>query len=190
MKNIFSWKQYTSFAEFQADTIKDLLFNKYQNNKILRIITKFKDESFNGQIRLVVLSKDDKNVLIGVQTLPHQMLFYFCNDTYNEDALRFYIDKVTEARWDLQQIMGEENIAGHFARVYSERTGKTFHNFNNYIVYRLDKLCKDKMPAGRFREFNMDDMNIIPYCGRSFLRSLSPPKNIMAKNNGQISREK
>ena len=164
----FKWRQYTNLADFEADALKDLLFNKYQNNKILRIITRFKSEPFSEEVRLAVVSKDGKNVLIGVQTLPHQMLFYFCNDTYNEEALTFYVDKVIEAKWDLQQIMGEENTAGHFARVYSERTEKAPHNFNNYIVYRLDKLCKDKMPAGRFREFAFGDMNIIPYWRAEF----------------------
>jgi|GEM_PF-3108063 len=162
------FKQYTDILEFEADTLDDLLFNKYQNNKILRIITVLKQQPFNEQIRLAVVIQNSKNVLIGVQTLPHQMLFYFCKDTYNEDALKFYIDKIIELKWDLDKILGQEQTAGHFARFYAQKTGKQIKNDSNLIVYRLDKLCNDKMPAGEFRQFTLDDINIIPYWRAAF----------------------
>ena len=98
------------------------------------------------------------------------MLWYFCRDKYNEAALEFYIDKVIENGWDLHQIQGDEKSAKRFAQIYAQKTGKSFHNRENLVVYRLEKLCPKPNVAGGFRTATLDDMNVLPFWSAAFYK--------------------
>jgi len=97
----FVWKQYRYVDDFVNATREILMFDKFQNSIILKVLLTEKGKQVDENMRLVTVSKDNKIVLIGFQTLPHQMLYY---------------------------IQGDEKSAKRFAELYAKRIGKQFKN--------------------------------------------------------------
>ena len=144
------------------------MFNKYQNSIILRVLKRIKGNPIDDSTRLVTVGDGTKNVMIGFQTLPKQMLFYFPQDKFNAAALDFYIDKLIENKWDIHQIQGDETSTKKFAEAYSKKTKKKFERRMNLVVYKLDELCKPDLPNGKMRPATLDDMNILPFWAVAF----------------------
>ena len=159
----FKWTQYHNWEDFEKDTLQDLLHDKFQNSIMLRAIKRHKTQALNDSIRLVSVKENERNVLIGFQTLPYQMLFYFTRGIINQDALSFYIDKIIDMKWDIHQIQGDITGSKLFAQTYSKKANKVYRLKETLIIYRLDELKQSLIaPEGKFRQATQEDMDFLP----------------------------
>jgi hypothetical protein len=167
------WTQYNEMDKYAEATRCLLLRSKYQNSIILNNMERRKGQTVGDDFRLATVSKNGKVVLTVWQNLPHQMLYYFTDDKFEDDVMDFFVKNLVANKWDIKQFMGEEVSSKEFAKAYASKTKKSFKNERNLIVYRLEKLSDVKMPSGQFRQCDFKDMNYLPYWAQAFNTELN-----------------
>ena len=89
-------------------------------------------------------------------------MYYFIDNKYDEEVIEFFVDNLIKNKWDISQILGEERSSKIIAEIYSQKTGQLCELKENLIVYKLDKLLDVKIPDGRFRKCDKNDMSYLP----------------------------
>ena len=162
------WTRYNEVDKY-AEAVRHLLLrDKYQNSIILNNMEKRKGQTAGEDLILATISSGGEIILTVWQNPPYQMLYYFTDGKFNDQAINFLVDNLIESKWDVKQIMGDKLSSKRFAEIYAQKTRKTFEKGKDLIVYRLDKLLEVKMPTGRFRQCNSKDLNFLPFWACAF----------------------
>lgn len=156
--------QYTSATEFSNEVTDILMKNEIQNNLFFLNI-RGGDAKIDASKILMATVKDDAGavVLTAVGTPPYPTLLYETDNIPNDDALECFTAALAKNKIDIGRVMAEKELVKKFCVSYGKKTGKSYNNNENLVLYVLECVNAVTPPDGRFRKADQSDNFYLPY---------------------------
>jgi predicted GNAT family acetyltransferase len=161
---------YKTAREFADDASETLFKFAIQNNILIKNLNGGLSREDTSDMLMATVKDDDEKVLLTViRTSPHPMVMFETDNIRNDEAVEFFVDGLIEHYIEVDIFMTEKELAKSFKNIYGRKTGLSFRNNENLVLYLLEKVNELEFPRGSFRAATNEDMFYLPYWYGDFM---------------------
>lgn len=170
-------KSYTEVSIFLRDNLAFLEQEEAANNLIIGLLMNFKSPIIlDNSLVLIAVFKEDKPVLVCIQTPPRNLLMY-SDASHQLEAIDTLTPFLIEQKVHVPGIVAEKSLALDFVKQWAKVTQKSWKIIFNQLIYRLDKLEKIDFPKGKLRLITHAEMDLVEDWMDAFLEEAMNKKN-------------
>lgn len=180
--------EYKDITTFMNETWQILLRHEVQNNLLMGNAKREAEGGKSNDLKIAV--KDDKGhiKLIGIMTLPFNLVLYEVNNEACEEALLYLASELINRQVDIPGVIGEKGLVRRFSEIYTAKTHTKTRLKLSMNLMMLTELIEPSKASGSVRKATREDLYFLPYWQQSFAKEAQVHVPTIEESEAQLSK--